>query len=103
MSFMRRMTVVIRRKPSLMIYTGVPSVSPFLKICPRKPCAIVHPPTRRGWSHKIDIIRVLADLIDEKVDLENPDRILRIDVIGRYAGLGVLAPRDVFSLAKPYL
>jgi len=52
--------------------------------------------------HKIEIIRELADLIDEEVDLENPDKILRIDIIGKYAGISVLAPQDIFSVAKPY-
>jgi len=51
--------------------------------------------------HKIEIIRELAELIDEKVDLENPDKILRIDIIGKYAGASVLKPQDVFSVAKP--
>ena len=50
--------------------------------------------------HKIDIIRELAELIDEKVDLEKPDRILRVDIIGKYAGISVLSPRDVFSTTK---
>jgi len=53
--------------------------------------------------HKIEIIRELANLIDEKVDLENPDKILRIDIIGKYAGMSVLTPQDVFSIAKPSL
>jgi len=53
--------------------------------------------------HKIEIIRELANLIDEKVDLENPDKILRIDIIGKYAGMSVLTPQDVFSIAKPLL
>lgn len=52
--------------------------------------------------HKIEIIRELADLIDEEVDLENPDKILRIEIIGKYAGLSVLAPQDIFSVAKTY-
>jgi len=52
--------------------------------------------------HKIDIIKELADLIDEEVDLENPDKILRIEIIGKYAGLSVLTPLDIFSVAKPY-
>lgn len=52
--------------------------------------------------HKIDLIRELADLIDEDVDLENPDKILHIEIIGKYAGLSVLTPQDVFSVAKPY-
>jgi len=53
--------------------------------------------------HKIEIIRELANLIDEKVDLENPDKILRIDIIGKYAGMSILTPQDVFSVAKPLL
>jgi len=51
--------------------------------------------------HKIEIIQELAELIDERVDLENPDKILRIDIIGKYAGFSVLAPKDIFSVAKP--
>ena len=52
--------------------------------------------------HKIDLIRALADLIDEEVDLENPDKILQIEIIGKYAGFSVLTPQDIFSVAKPY-
>ena len=57
---------------------------------------------RYSRHHKIEIIRELADLIDEKVDLENPEKILRVDVIGGYAGISVLTPQEVFSVAKPY-
>jgi len=53
--------------------------------------------------HKTEIIRELANLIDEKVDLENPDKILRIDIIGKYAGLSILTLQDIFSIAKPLL
>jgi len=53
--------------------------------------------------HKIDIIGALAELIDEKVDLTNPDKIVRIDIIGRYAGVSVLSQHEVFSTTKmPY-
>jgi len=50
--------------------------------------------------HKIKIITALAELIDEKVDLENPDKILRVDIIGRYTGFSVLTPQDIFSVTK---
>ena len=53
--------------------------------------------------HKIEIIRELAELIDRKVDLENPDRIVRIDIIGKYAGISLLKSQDIFSTAKPLL
>lgn len=52
--------------------------------------------------HKMEIIAELAELIEEKVDLENPGKILRVDIIGKYAGISVLALRDVFSVARSY-
>jgi len=57
---------------------------------------------RYSLHHKIEVIRELADLIDEKVDLENPEKILRVDIIGRYAGISVLKPTDIFSVQALY-
>jgi len=50
--------------------------------------------------HKIDIIKELAELINEKVDLKNPDKIVRIDIIGKYAAVSVLSPREIFSTTR---
>lgn len=50
--------------------------------------------------HKDEIVRELAELINEKVDLKNPDKILRIDIICKYAGISVLDPKDVFSTSQ---
>jgi tRNA acetyltransferase TAN1 len=55
---------------------------------------------RYTLHHRIDIIRALAELIDERVDLTNPDKILRIDIIGRFAGVSVLSPDEVFSATR---
>jgi tRNA acetyltransferase TAN1 len=52
--------------------------------------------------HKIDIIKHLAECIDEKVDLRNPDKIVRIDIIGNNAGISVLKPGETFSISKAY-
>ena len=52
--------------------------------------------------HKVEIVRELANLIDEKVDLISPDKILRVDIIGPYTGISILTPRDVFSVTKAY-
>ena len=52
--------------------------------------------------HKSEIIREVAELIEEKVDLEKPDKILRIEIIGRYAGLAILKPDETFSVAKAF-
>jgi tRNA acetyltransferase TAN1 len=51
--------------------------------------------------HRIEVITALAGLIDEKVDLTRPDKILRIDIIGRHAALSVLTPADIFSVVLP--
>jgi tRNA acetyltransferase TAN1 len=50
--------------------------------------------------HRIDIIKELAELIDEKVDLRNPDKIVWIEIIGKQAGMKVLRPDEIFSLPK---
>ena len=55
---------------------------------------------RYGRYHKIEIIKELAELVNRKVELENPDKILRIEIIGKYAGMSLLGPHDVFSVAK---
>lgn len=49
---------------------------------------------------EIDIIKQLVDFIDEKVDLRNPDKIFRIDIIGKHAGMSVLSPNEIFSTTK---
>jgi tRNA(Ser,Leu) C12 N-acetylase TAN1 len=51
--------------------------------------------------HKLEIIEPLAELIDEKVDLRNPDKIVRIEILGNSAAVSVIKPEDVFSLHKP--
>jgi tRNA acetyltransferase TAN1 len=51
--------------------------------------------------HRIDIIRTLAELVPGRVDLEHPDRILRIDILGNYAGLAVLTAEETFSTGLP--
>jgi len=51
--------------------------------------------------HKDEIIKELAALIDRKVNLENYDKELRVDILGKHAGLSVLRPGDIFSLASP--
>jgi len=55
---------------------------------------------RYTQHHKIDIIREIAEDISKKVDLENPDKILRIDIIGKYAGISLLKPKEIFSVSK---
>ena len=55
---------------------------------------------RYTQHHKTDVIKELAKIIEEKVDLENPDKILRIDIIGKYAGISLLKPKEIFSTLR---
>jgi len=50
--------------------------------------------------HTIDIIREVAGLIEEKVNLKNPDKVLRLDILGKYTGISVLTAHDVFSTSR---
>lgn len=50
--------------------------------------------------HKMEIVEPLAELIDEKVDLRNPEKTVRIEILGNAAAVSVLKPDDVFSLHK---
>ena len=51
--------------------------------------------------HTDEIIKELAKGIKEKVDLEHPDKILRIDILGENAGISILKPEEIFSTRKP--
>ena len=50
--------------------------------------------------HKIEIIREIAEIFDQKVILENPDKNVRIEILGNQAGISVLRPQEEFSIAK---
>ena len=50
--------------------------------------------------HSKDIVEAAASLIERKADLENPDRILLIEVLGALTGVSLLKPSDILSVAK---
>jgi tRNA acetyltransferase TAN1 len=52
-----------------------------------------------GLSSKT-IIDTIAKKIDRKVKLEDPDRIIMIDVIGDLAGLALVRPDDILSVER---
>ncbi|MCS7114002.1 MAG: THUMP domain-containing protein [Nitrososphaerota archaeon] len=47
-----------------------------------------------------DIIEAAASVIDRKVDLNNPDKILLIEVIGGLTGISLVKPCDILSVIK---
>jgi len=52
-----------------------------------------------GTSTK-DIIEAAAAKIERKVDLDKPDKILQIEVIGGLTGVSIIKPQDVLSITK---
>jgi tRNA(Ser,Leu) C12 N-acetylase TAN1 len=45
-----------------------------------------------------NIIAHLAPSIDRKVDLNNPDKIVWIDLLGCHTAIAVLKPEEIFSV-----
>jgi len=50
--------------------------------------------------HSKDLIEAAAGDIKHKADLENPDKILLIEVLGALTGLSLLKPSDILAVVK---
>ncbi len=50
--------------------------------------------------HVYQIVTKLAEPFSQKVDLKKPDKYLRVDIIGEQAGISVLKPDEIFSIAR---
>jgi tRNA acetyltransferase TAN1 len=50
--------------------------------------------------HSRDFIEAVATNVNNKVDLDKPDRILLIEVLGGYTGVSFLKPNDIVSVLK---
>jgi len=50
--------------------------------------------------HSKDIIEAAAGDIKRKADLEDPDRILLIEVLGGLTGISLLKPSDILGVIK---
>ena len=46
------------------------------------------------------LIDAIADVVDRKVSLGSPDKIVFIQVFGEYTGVSVLSPPDILSIPK---
>jgi len=57
---------------------------------------------RRIHNEKIEIIERIAKDIHKTVDLEHPDKIIRLEIIGKYTGVSILKEDDVFSIGKKF-
>jgi tRNA acetyltransferase TAN1 len=50
--------------------------------------------------HSRDFIEAAATDVQRKADMENPDKILLIEVIGRLTGVSLIKPSDVLAVVK---
>ena len=59
---------------------------------------------KHRWQqyHTIEIVEYLAADIERKVDLDNPDRIVSVDVVGRETAISLLKPDEIFSINLPH-
>jgi tRNA(Ser,Leu) C12 N-acetylase TAN1 len=59
---------------------------------------------KRGWPryHTSDIVRHLAVAIDRTVNLDRPDWLVRVDVLGPRTAISLLRPGEVFSIGAPH-
>ena len=53
--------------------------------------------------HSSEIIEVVASEIQNRVDLEKPDRVLLVEVIGKFTGLSLVKPDLILSIQKEKL
>ncbi len=55
---------------------------------------------KRRWRkyHTADIVAYLAPAIDRRVNLDRPDKLVRVDVVGNRSAISVLRPGDAFSV-----
>jgi len=47
-------------------------------------------------------IKMIAKNIDNKVNLENPDKIIRIDILGNNTGISFLKPQELLKLPNKF-
>jgi tRNA acetyltransferase TAN1 len=50
--------------------------------------------------HSHDLIEAAATIITNKVDLNNPTKVLLIEVLGGYTGMALVKPTEVISVQK---
>jgi tRNA acetyltransferase TAN1 len=50
--------------------------------------------------HARDIVEAVATRIERRVDLDNPDKVLLIEVVGKLTGISLIKPDMVLSVQK---
>ena len=55
---------------------------------------------RKTSTRSSHIIDAVAEVIDRKVDLENPDWVALVEVVGDYTGVSVIPPDAILNIQK---
>jgi len=55
---------------------------------------------RRSQLRSLEIITPVAEVIDRSVDLETPDWVILIEVMGKETGVSVIKPNDMLNIQK---
>lgn len=46
------------------------------------------------------LIDAIADVVDRKVSLDSPDKVVLLEIFGEYSGVSVISPNDVVSIMR---
>jgi tRNA acetyltransferase TAN1 len=55
---------------------------------------------RRSEISSSDIVNTVASQIGRRVELRNPDKIVLVEIVGKIAGLSMIRPTEILSVAK---
>ena len=55
---------------------------------------------RRTQLSSLDFIEPVAELFDRRVDLEKPDWVVLVEILGQDAGVSIIKPGDVLNVQK---
>jgi len=55
---------------------------------------------RYTMLHSMDIISAVAAEVERKADMESPDKILLIEIMGAVTGISLIKPREIISVMK---
>jgi tRNA acetyltransferase TAN1 len=72
----------------------------FTKSIPKENTFRVTVEKRFTSLHSKDFIEAAASVVERKADLEKPDNILLIEVIGPLTGISLIKPDDVLAVTK---
>lgn len=55
---------------------------------------------RHSSLRSIEVIKVIADIVENPVSLDNPDTLVLVEIIGDKLGLSIINPKYIFSTKK---